>query len=208
MQKKNPKYISAFLCGFICICFLIALHLFVGILRLPSRDSMSKCVSFNIDLSVANQMSPSCFSLCAFPVLETDPTPYLHCLTHDMSYFHSCTWNALEELELPAGVDLVVRPHPDVEDVVGCAAVVEEELQTLGSRFGVKPATLQERTAARFNWAGAEVHEVAFSWEQEETTVGNVLTCVHAVGPTPPKGHTAWTTRGSNSLNTGGELFF
>lgn len=70
----------------------------------------------------------------------------------------------MEELHFPVGVGLVVLSHPDVENIIVCPGVIEEELQTLGSRFGIKPATLQKSTLTRLCRGCAEVHEVTFPW--------------------------------------------
>ena len=73
-----------------------------------------------------------------------------------MSYI---TWNALEEAQF------VVVSHPDVENIISRPRVMEEELQTLRSRFGVKPAALQKGLVPGFSRGCAEVHEEAFPWQ-------------------------------------------
>lgn len=106
---------------------------------------------------------------------------------YNMSFF---TWNTLEELQFTAGVGLVILLHPDIEHVISCCGVMEEELQTLSSRFGVKPLTLQDCMVTRFSRGCAEVHEVAFSWGRGETaaasevchiTVNKVKACLFCV---------------------------
>ena len=65
-------------------------------------------------------------------------------------------------LQFTTGVGLVILSHPNIENIIGGPGVIEEELQTLGSRFGVKPSTLQECSVSTFSTGGSEVHEVAF----------------------------------------------
>lgn len=62
-----------------------------------------------------------------------------------------------------AALGLVGLSNPDVEDIVERSAPVKEELETLGTRFGVNPLSFQRRSVRRVGGGGAEVHEVAFS---------------------------------------------
>lgn len=83
------------------------------------------------------------------------------------------TWNTLDERQFPVRIS-----HQNVENIVGGPAVMEEELQTLGAGFGVKPATLQERLVAGRSRGWAEVHEEAFTWWRTEVSVGAAVSGV------------------------------
>lgn len=78
-----------------------------------------------------------------------------------------------------AALGLVGLSNPDVEDIVERSAPVEEELVTLGTRFGVNPLSFQRCSVRRVGRGGAEVHEVAFSCGNTHIVTACDDVCVH-----------------------------
>lgn len=66
----------------------------------------------------------------------------------------------LHQAQLSSGVSAVVLADVDLERVVGAAAVVVVELQTLLPSFRIQNAALQLSRVAIVGCAGAEVHEI------------------------------------------------